>query len=185
MSKLLMVHNRIVARFSFMSVVPLAAWDAYLRRIVKILIDVAACTGAVVISYLLRFSLPEAIVRFQEKLHIWLLIIGLEIMGFALLRLYSAFWRYTGNQSLMKLAAVVSFSLVFTMGLCQALNLPVPPRSAVVLTWFLTIALCAGVRLSIRQRHARRSRRTRPSEADAARADLRRGQRGRKPAAVD
>ena len=165
MSKLLRFHDWIHTHVAFLKLVPLAAWDAYVRRLVKVMIDVVACTSAVLISYLLRFAPAEGLHRFEEKIHIWLLIIGLEIIGFALLRLYSAFWRYTGYESLIKLVAVVSFSLAFTVGLSQALGLPVPPRSAVALCWFITLALCSGVRLTRRHMHTLKSRRARPTEA--------------------
>jgi FlaA1/EpsC-like NDP-sugar epimerase len=146
--------------------VPLAGWDAYYRRLIKVGIDVAACTVAVLTSYWLRFPAAEGLARFEQKAHIWLLIIGLEIIGFAVLRLYSSLWRYTGYHSLVKMVLVITFSLTFTLGLCAALDLPTPPRSAMALDWFLTIALCGGVRLAVRHLHASRSRRARPEEAD-------------------
>ncbi len=165
MTKMSQFHDRMLTQVAFFKLVPLPARDAYLRRLVKVLIDVAACTTAVIISYLLRFSPAEAMVRFQDKLHIWMLIIGLEVIGFALLRLYSAFWRYTGYESLIKLVSVITLSLTFAVGLSQALGLPIPPRSAVALCWFITVTLCAGVRLSRRHLHALKSRRSRPTEA--------------------
>jgi FlaA1/EpsC-like NDP-sugar epimerase len=165
MTTLSMVCSLIAKRLASLRLVRLAGRDAYLRRLAKVLIDASACTGAVAASYLLRFPPGEALLRFQDKSHIWLLIIGLEIIGFAVLRLYSAFWRYTGYESLMKLVAVVTLSLAFGVGLSHALGLPVPQRSTVALCWFLTTALCSGARLTRRHMHELKSRRSRPSEA--------------------
>ncbi|HEY3296733.1 MAG TPA: nucleoside-diphosphate sugar epimerase/dehydratase [bacterium] len=140
--------------------------DTSLTRLGKVLVDVTACTAAIVASFALRFSTSTVLFYVTREYEIILMAVGLQVIGLTLLGLYSAMWRYTSLHTIFKLASVTTVSLIVTSLAQQLLDLPHLPRSVIVLDWFLANFLCAGARLLARRIHVLRALRQRSEEPD-------------------
>src|SRR5690606_16131224 len=106
---------------------------------------------AYAIAFALRFDLKVP-AGYQELFWITLpFLLCMRLVGFALFRLYSGWWRHVGIYDLVALIKAVTFgSALFVSALFLAGYLGKFPRSILVLDWMLAVLFFGGIRFAVR-----------------------------------
>jgi len=121
------------------------------RRAIVLALHLVLIPLAYAIAFALRFDLhvPPA---YRELFWITLpFLLCMRLMGFAVFRLYSGWWRHVGLYDLVALIKAVTFgSALFVSALFLAGYLGKFPRSILALDWMLAVLFFGGIRFGVR-----------------------------------
>lgn len=117
----------------------------------KIFLDALAFLTAFLLSYLIRFSIDTAGAEIEQIITFIPLYIVIRLASFALFRLYSFIWRYSGIYALFNIIKASALGTVLLILVRFFLSQPALPRSIVVVDLLLVIFFSGGVRLLVRQ----------------------------------
>ena len=120
------------------------------RLIAKILLDIAAILAAFLVSYLIRFPLDLVHIYINDIIVFIPILIVLQVIVFAVFRLYSLMWRYSDIHMLKNLVLATTLVFITLTIFSYFSSISIMPRSILVLNWVFVIFFCGGIKLLIR-----------------------------------
>ncbi|MDP8237734.1 MAG: nucleoside-diphosphate sugar epimerase/dehydratase [Candidatus Hatepunaea meridiana] len=124
---------------------------SYPRLLIKITLDIFIFLSALIISYIIRFTLDSFFYELKTILLYIPLIIAIRLGGFAIFRIYTSIWRYAGIQDLLQIAKATTLSTIAIVSTLLFISHITIPRSIIVTDWLLVIFFASALRLIIKE----------------------------------